>query len=222
MHCVTVRYSLATNNFLIKVTKYLFVYTFCEQLTFHSFILVSMEFHPVILSGGQGTKLYPLVEQSPKALLSIANKPIIWYVIEFLHKYGFEEAIIVSKPPFFDKIKACVETFISVYNIPIKLACYCLPIDKHSEMGTADALRFIQPHIKSDLLIIPCDILIDIPLQQFANIHRCYNSALTVLLTTQKQASPSEQSAGAMKTYKAGRDVIALAEGTGPYLDATA
>ena len=173
-----------------------------------------MEFHPVILSGGQGTKLYPLAEHIPAALLSIANKPIIWYVIEFLHKYGFEEAIIVSKPTFFDRIKTCVDTFVSVYNIPIKLDCYCLPIDKHTEMGTADALRFIQPHIKSDLLIIPCDILIDIPLQQFANIHRCYNSALTILLTTQRQASPSDQSAGPMKTYKAGRDVIALAEGT--------
>ncbi|KAI6661641.1 hypothetical protein LOD99_13514 [Oopsacas minuta] len=171
-----------------------------------------MEFHPVILCGGQGTKLYPLAEQMPKALLAIANKPVIWYVIEFLHKYGFEEAIIVSQPTFFDKIKSSVDTFISVYNIPIKLECLRLPCDKLTEMGTADALRYIQPHIKSDLLILPCDILIDIPLQQFANIHRCYNSALTILLTPQIQNTPADQSAGAMKTYKAGRDVIALAE----------
>ena len=173
-----------------------------------------MEFHPVILSGGQGSKLYPLAEQIPKALLAIANKPVIWYVIEFLHKYGFEEVTIVAQPTFFDRIKSSVETFVTTYSVPIKLNCICLPSDKQKEMGTADALRYIQPHIKSDLLILPCDILIDIHLQYFANIHRCHNSVLTILLTPQTQPSASDQSAGAMKTYKAGHDVIALAEGS--------
>ena len=168
----------------------------------------------MILSGGQGSKLYPLAEQIPKALLTIANKPVIWYVIEFLHKYGFEEAIIVAQPAFFDRIQSSVETFVTTYSIPIKLNCVCLPSDKQKEMGTADALRYIQPHIKSDLLILPCDILIDIHLQHFANIHRCHNSVLTILLTPKTQPAASDQSAGAMKTYKAGHDVIALEEGS--------
>ena len=168
----------------------------------------------MILSGGQGSKLYPLAEQVPKALLAIANKPVIWYVIEFLHKYGFEEAIIVAQPAFFDRIQSSVDTFVTTYNIPIKLKCLCLPSDKQKEMGTADALRYIQPHIKSDLLILPCDILIDIQLQHFANIHRCHNSVLTILLSPQIPPAAPDQSAGAMKTYKAGHDVIALEEGS--------
>ena len=156
--------------------------------------------------------MYPLAEQVPKALLPIANRPLIWYVVAFLNRYGFEEAIIVSQQTYYDKIKGSVESFITIYNLPIKLEYVCIPTEKHKEMGTADVLRYIQPQIKSDLLILPCDILIDIQLQKFADIHRCYNSTLTVLLAPQPNPSPPDASGGAAKSYKAGSDIVAMAD----------
>ena len=156
--------------------------------------------------------MYPLAEQVPKALLPIANRPLIWYVIAFLNRHGFEEAIVISQPTYFDRIRSSVQSFITIYNLPIKLDYVCLPTEKHKEMGTADALRYIQPQIKSDLLILPCDILIDIHLQKFADIHRCYNSTLTVLLAPQTNPSSPDASGGAAKSYKAGSDIVAMAE----------
>lgn len=49
-----------------------------------------MEFQAVILAAGRGSRMYPLNEQLPKALLPVANKPMIWYPIRMLQKAGFE------------------------------------------------------------------------------------------------------------------------------------
>ena len=48
------------------------------------------ELHPVILAGGTGSRMYPLTEECPKALLPVGNKPLIWYPIQLLEKNGFE------------------------------------------------------------------------------------------------------------------------------------
>ena len=48
------------------------------------------EFQPVILAAGGGSRLYPLTEEIPKALLPVGNFPLIWYPIHQLQKYGFD------------------------------------------------------------------------------------------------------------------------------------
>lgn len=48
------------------------------------------ELHPVILAGGTGSRMYPLTEDCPKALLPVGNMPLIWYPIQLLEKNGFE------------------------------------------------------------------------------------------------------------------------------------
>ena len=42
----------------------------------------------VILCGGKGTRLGSLGKKIPKALVSIHNKPIIWYIINILISKG--------------------------------------------------------------------------------------------------------------------------------------
>lgn len=48
----------------------------------------------VILCGGKGTRLGSLGKKMPKALVSIHNKPIIWYIINILIKKGFNHFIL--------------------------------------------------------------------------------------------------------------------------------
>ncbi len=48
----------------------------------------------VILCGGKGTRLGSLGKKIPKALVSIHNKPIIWYIINILISKGFNHFIL--------------------------------------------------------------------------------------------------------------------------------
>lgn len=52
----------------------------------------------VILCAGEGTRLRPLTWAQPKALLPVANKPLIAYAIESLRAAGCREIGVVSSP----------------------------------------------------------------------------------------------------------------------------
>lgn len=48
----------------------------------------------VILAGGLATRLRPITEDIPKALVKIAKKPFIYHQLRLLHSYGFRRVII--------------------------------------------------------------------------------------------------------------------------------
>jgi len=50
----------------------------------------------MILAAGLGTRLRPLTEKRPKALMPVANKPIIARLIEYLKAHGVSEIVVNS------------------------------------------------------------------------------------------------------------------------------
>ncbi len=50
----------------------------------------------IILCGGKGMRLRPLTEDMPKSLIEINGKPILYYIISHLLKYGVNKIIIAS------------------------------------------------------------------------------------------------------------------------------
>jgi glucose-1-phosphate thymidylyltransferase len=62
----------------------------------------------LVLCGGRGTRLRPVTYTTAKHLLPVANKPILFYVLEQIREAGISDTGIVVSPETADEIKKAV------------------------------------------------------------------------------------------------------------------
>ena len=104
----------------------------------------------VILAAGEGKRVRPLTRSRPKALLPVANRPIIEYVIEALVKNGIRDIVVVV-----GYRKEQVIRFLNQLDMPISV------VIQNKQLGTAHALKGAESLISGDFLLLPGDNYID-------------------------------------------------------------
>ncbi|KAG9292832.1 hypothetical protein G9A89_016194 [Geosiphon pyriformis] len=134
------------------------------------------EFQAVVLAGF-GNSLYPLTEENnlPKALLPIANKPMIYYVLDWLERAGIFDVMIISLPSGEHKLTSYLK---NTYEGKLKPT---LEIVREENLGTADILRVVKDKIKNDFIVVSCDLVLDLVPHQFLDYHRTEDPTFTAL-----------------------------------------
>ncbi|KAF3455260.1 hypothetical protein FNV43_RR05708 [Rhamnella rubrinervis] len=168
-----------------------------------------MDFQVVVLAGGTSKKLVPLVSKEvPKALLPVANRPVLSYVLELLELSNLKDLIVVVEG---EDAALSVGGWISgAYADRLHVEVAAVPED----VGTAGALRAISHHLTAnDILVVSGDIVSDVPPGAVAAAHRRHDAVVTAMLCSAPVSGPSESgsSSGKDKSKKYGRyNIIGL------------
>nr|WP_303715301.1 bifunctional sugar-1-phosphate nucleotidylyltransferase/acetyltransferase [Methanoculleus marisnigri] len=119
----------------------------------------------VILAAGEGSRLRPLTRSKPKAMLPVANRPIIEYVIDALLENGIRDIVVVVGYRKEDVIR-----HLNRLDAPIQV------VVQERQLGTADALRAAESEITDDFLVLPGDNYINA--ESIARIKKEQNAML--------------------------------------------
>ncbi|MFA5266766.1 MAG: bifunctional sugar-1-phosphate nucleotidylyltransferase/acetyltransferase [Methanoregula sp.] len=104
----------------------------------------------IILAAGEGVRVRPLTRSRPKAMIPVANRPIIEYVIDALLKNGIRDIVVVV-----GYRKEQVTRFLNSLDVPIEVVL------QEKQLGTAHALQCAESKITGDFLVLPGDNYID-------------------------------------------------------------
>ncbi len=132
----------------------------------------------MIFAAGLGTRLKPLTDNTPKALITINGKPLLQIVIEKLIYYGFDE-IIINVHHFPDQI---IDFLNKNNNFKIRIEIS----DERNELldtggGILNAKWFFDDG--KPFLVHNVDILSNIDLKALYNQHIISNSAATLVVS---------------------------------------
>ncbi|MFW6376036.1 MAG: bifunctional sugar-1-phosphate nucleotidylyltransferase/acetyltransferase [Thermoplasmatota archaeon] len=109
----------------------------------------------VILAAGEGTRLRPFTVSEPKVMISVANKPILQYVVESLVKNGITEIVMVVGY----KRRKIMSYFGDGSNFNANIE-YVFQRKQPSQGGTAHALYKAKEKIDEDFIVLPGDNVI--------------------------------------------------------------
>src|SRR3989344_1111270 len=130
----------------------------------------------VLLVGGMGTRLKPLTDTTPKALLKVNEKTITEHLFDLLKKYGIREVILCTGY-LKDKIK---EYFGDGSKVGINITY----VEENSPLGTAGPLKLAKKYLKESFIVSNGDELKNINIPRMFRLHRRKDALATLALTT--------------------------------------
>lgn len=128
----------------------------------------------VILSGGQGTRLRPLTSTMPKPAVPMVNRPMLWYMIDWLRTHGVTE-IVMSVGYKADGLRSALDAA----GHPGVEITY---VEEPEPLGTAGAVKFAEQHLAERFLVLNGDTLADYDLSAEIDQHLASGARATLAL----------------------------------------
>jgi mannose-1-phosphate guanylyltransferase len=135
----------------------------------------------LVLAGGEGTRLRPLTLTVPKAVLPLAGRPFLEYMLDWLSRFGVEEVIL-----------ACGFGADAVRRVlgdagpdGVRLRYLVEP----EPLGTAGPLKFAEAELGERFLVLNGDVLQDLDLGELIELHDKSGAVATISLYPVPDAS---------------------------------
>ncbi|PWY89962.1 hypothetical protein BO70DRAFT_330114 [Aspergillus heteromorphus CBS 117.55] len=119
-------------------------------------------------------------EEHPKALLPVANRPMVYYPLSWCYSMGVTNITLITPPACQAPLEAALSQNPHLTSLPSPSPSVLAPADLTLTTGTAELLRLpeVQACIKSDFLLLPCDLICDIPGESLLEAWMVSQSAL--------------------------------------------
>ncbi|KAI1084563.1 nucleotide-diphospho-sugar transferase [Whalleya microplaca] len=103
-------------------------------------------------------------DENPKALLPIANRPMVWYPIDFCYRTGITQITLICPPSAADAITTALNTNPFLTGLPHPRPDLVAPRDLDQNTGTAEILRLpeVREVVTSDFVVLPCDLVCEL------------------------------------------------------------
>jgi NDP-sugar pyrophosphorylase family protein len=129
----------------------------------------------MILAAGFGTRLRPLTETKPKALIPVANKPILARNIEYLISHSITEIIVNAHHHYTQVVDYLKDGASFGLNIEVKV--------EPEILGTGGGIKNTEGFWdKEPFIVINSDILTDINLVAVYQVHQTSGALVTLVL----------------------------------------
>ena len=127
----------------------------------------------VILAAGAGTRLRPITNDIPKAMIPINGKPMLQILLEQLKTINVTEAVII--------VHYLKDKIIDYFGDGSKFGMKLTYKEQKEMLGTADAVSYAEPYITDDkFILIFCDSLFETDLLDRLLAHKEADGVFTV------------------------------------------
>ncbi|PHH90015.1 hypothetical protein CDD83_4699 [Cordyceps sp. RAO-2017] len=130
-------------------------------------------------------------DEHPKALLPIANRPMVWYPIDFCLRMGMTSITLICPPSASQALTTAFNTNPFLTGLPLPRPDILAPAGLDQNTGTADILRLseVRELIKTDFIVLPCDLVCELAGEKLLQAWMVKSASLADLLGTNRFSS---------------------------------
>ena len=129
----------------------------------------------VIMAGGFGTRLRPLTCKTPKPMVPLMNRPMMYHIVSLLKKHGMTDIIasLFYKP----------EVITAYFGDGSPFGVNVTYFRSEADFGTAGSVRLATEGTNERVLVISGDVLTDFDLTAAIRFHEEKQARATLVLT---------------------------------------
>lgn len=136
----------------------------------------------VIVAGGKGTRLRPQTENCPKPLLHVGGRPMLEHIIERAKLDGFTQFVI--------SIHYLGHMIEAHFGDGARFGVHIEYLKEESPLGTAGALKLLNPIPDSPFVVTNGDVITDIRYGELLDFHVRNTAAATMAVRVHEWQNP--------------------------------